>query len=208
MPACAASTGDNVDDDSQIQDQTGSAATPFSYGSGHVNPVQALDPGLVLDTTPEDYANFLCSLMHTKTLNPIFVPLPTRLGFSLISILLGANNNSPFTCSKDNFRPEDLNYPSISVTCISGADVTRRVKNVGAESSTYTVTVVQPAAGVNITVEPDTVDFAMDERLQEELKLQIPSRTDQLLDSVDVSIELSDGKHLVRINVVVTTECP
>ncbi|EMS51368.1 Subtilisin-like protease [Triticum urartu] len=106
-----ASTGGN--DDGQIRDETGAAATPFSYGSGHVNPVRALDPGLVYDTTPYDYANFLCSVRPTQTqsLTPLSIPL-------LLPLFVGANAN-PFRCSLGAYRPEDLNYPSISAACLS-----------------------------------------------------------------------------------------
>ncbi|KAL0344916.1 UNVERIFIED_CONTAM: Subtilisin-like protease SBT2.6 [Sesamum radiatum] len=36
-------------------------ATPFDYGSGHVNPRAALDPGLIFDAGYEDYLGFLCT---------------------------------------------------------------------------------------------------------------------------------------------------
>lgn len=36
-------------------------ASPFDYGAGHVNPNNAIDPGLVYDTTIDDYLNFLCA---------------------------------------------------------------------------------------------------------------------------------------------------
>ncbi|PKI68380.1 hypothetical protein CRG98_011288, partial [Punica granatum] len=34
----------------------------FSYGSGQINPLKAVDPGLVYETTKADYVNLLCSL--------------------------------------------------------------------------------------------------------------------------------------------------
>ncbi|KAH9321706.1 hypothetical protein KI387_016345, partial [Taxus chinensis] len=40
---------------------TGNPAGPFSYGSGRINPVAALDPGLVYDHDVNDVMNFLCS---------------------------------------------------------------------------------------------------------------------------------------------------
>ncbi|KAL3519422.1 hypothetical protein ACH5RR_017571 [Cinchona calisaya] len=37
-------------------------AAPFGFGAGHVNPSQAIDPGLVFSTGYEDYISFLCTL--------------------------------------------------------------------------------------------------------------------------------------------------
>lgn len=39
----------------------GSPATPFDYGSGHLNPIAAIHPGLVYDYDLGDILDFLCS---------------------------------------------------------------------------------------------------------------------------------------------------
>lgn len=35
---------------------------PFDFGSGHVDPLKALNPGLVFDSKFEDWQNFLCGV--------------------------------------------------------------------------------------------------------------------------------------------------
>ncbi|KAB2052290.1 hypothetical protein ES319_A12G110300v1 [Gossypium barbadense] len=42
-------------------------ATPFAYGSGHVNPEKASDPGLIYDINPQDYQNYLCTLNYSAS---------------------------------------------------------------------------------------------------------------------------------------------
>jgi hypothetical protein len=130
----------------------------------------------------------------------------------LFTFLVGANVN-PFQCSLGSYSPENLNYPSISATCLSGSGTTtvkRRVTNVGAESSTYTVTVVQPAAGVKITVEPSTLSFG---RIYEEKEFMVKLEVYDAAAAAGYvfgSIEWSDGNagnHRVRSPVVATTKC-
>ncbi|KAF9620027.1 hypothetical protein IFM89_010643 [Coptis chinensis] len=41
-------------------------STPWHYGSGHVDPEKALDPGLVYDLTTEDYIDFLCASNYSQ----------------------------------------------------------------------------------------------------------------------------------------------
>ena len=49
---------------------TGQPATPFDYGAGHVDPVAALDPGLVYDANVEDYLGFFCALNFSVKYSP------------------------------------------------------------------------------------------------------------------------------------------
>ncbi|RVX16872.1 Subtilisin-like protease SBT1.4 [Vitis vinifera] len=58
---------------SQITDlASGNKSTPLIHGSGHVNPIGALDPGLVYDIGPDDYVTFLCSVGYSENIE-IFV---------------------------------------------------------------------------------------------------------------------------------------
>nr|DAD37751.1 TPA_asm: hypothetical protein HUJ06_008392 [Nelumbo nucifera] len=42
-------------------------ATPFAFGSRHVNPERASGLGLIYDIGTEDYLNYLCSLNYTSS---------------------------------------------------------------------------------------------------------------------------------------------
>ncbi|XP_021691126.2 subtilisin-like protease SBT3 [Hevea brasiliensis] len=57
-----------ADNNSEIlNDQwIGLPATPLDFGSGHINPNKAMDPGLIYDMGIQDYIDFLCSLGYTK----------------------------------------------------------------------------------------------------------------------------------------------
>uniref|UniRef100_A0A5B7BHY6 Putative subtilisin-like protease n=1 Tax=Davidia involucrata TaxID=16924 RepID=A0A5B7BHY6_DAVIN len=123
------------------------AANPFAFGSGHVDPERASNPGLIYDITNEDYLNYLCSLNYTS---------------SQIARL----SRGDFTCPTNDallLQPGDLNYPSFAVLFNGNAQnitVTykRMVTNVGTPVSTYAVQVTQPN-GVSVMVEPSFLKF-------------------------------------------------
>uniref|UniRef100_J3L395 Subtilisin-like protease n=1 Tax=Oryza brachyantha TaxID=4533 RepID=J3L395_ORYBR len=198
-------TAITVDNDgSKVRDETGAAATPFAYGSGHVNAVQALDPGLVYDTTAADYASFLCSLQRPTTQQSA-LPLPLLV------------NGKPLACSQgeQHGRPEDLNYPSIAVPCLSGsATVRRRVKNVGAAPCLYEVSVTEALAGVNVTVDPGVLSFEhVGEEKEFTVRLEVQDATaaaNYVFGSIEWSEESEsdpDRKHRVRSAIVAKTTC-
>ncbi|XVE71882.1 hypothetical protein DITRI_Ditri10aG0187400 [Diplodiscus trichospermus] len=94
-------------------------ATPFDYGSGHVNPRAALDPGLIFDAGYEDYLGFLCA---TPGINIHEIKNYT---------------NSP--CNNTMGHPSNLNTPSITISHLVGTQtVTRTVTNVAGEE-TYVI---------------------------------------------------------------------
>uniref|UniRef100_I1NR07 Subtilisin-like protease n=2 Tax=Oryza glaberrima TaxID=4538 RepID=I1NR07_ORYGL len=195
-------TGDN--DSGKIRDETGAAATPFAYGSGHVRSVQALDPGLVYDTTSADYADFLCALRPTQ--NPLPLPLPVF-----------GDDGKPRACSQgaQYGRPEDLNYPSIAVPCLSGsATVRRRVKNVGAAPCRYAVSVTEALAGVKVTVYPPELSFeSYGEEREFTVRLEVQdaaAAANYVFGSIEWSEESEsdpDRKHRVRSPIVAKTTC-
>ncbi|GJC92024.1 PA domain-containing protein [Colletotrichum higginsianum] len=129
-------------------------ATPLSYGNGHVDPVAALDPGLVYDIHPDDYFDFLCAINAT-------------------SAFIGGITRGNRTCATDGgYSAYDLNYPSFSVLYGGGAPtpgaangtytatLRRTVTNVGGPG-TYTAEVSLRDPGlVKVSVEPATLSFA------------------------------------------------
>ncbi|CAN6725700.1 unnamed protein product [Malus baccata var. baccata] len=95
-------------------------ATPFDYGSGHVDPKAALDPGLIFDAGYQDYLGFLCT---TAGINSNEIKKYT---------------NSP--CNYTMGHPSNFNSPSITVAhLVKSQTVTRTVTNV-AEEETYVIT--------------------------------------------------------------------
>ncbi|KAL3648070.1 Calcium uptake protein 1, mitochondrial [Castilleja foliolosa] len=104
-------------------------ATAWAMGAGHVNPEKAVDPGLVYNTTADDYLNFLCASGYTDD------------GIRNIT-------NSPNTrCGEEQTQPWDLNYPAISVAIKASETlvVHRTVTYVGDQlPADYSVTVTNP----------------------------------------------------------------
>ncbi|CAI0395124.1 unnamed protein product [Linum tenue] len=103
------------------------SATAFAFGSGHVDPERASDPGLVYDVSTEDYLNYLCSLDYNAT--------------QMSAVLSGKS----FECPEgSDFRPGDLNYPSFAVNFKRGGGgrnetvrFRRTVTNVGTDVCSY-----------------------------------------------------------------------
>uniref|UniRef100_A0A7N0R8Y9 Uncharacterized protein n=1 Tax=Kalanchoe fedtschenkoi TaxID=63787 RepID=A0A7N0R8Y9_KALFE len=105
-------------------------ATPFDYGSGHVNPRAALDPGLIFDAGYQDYLGFLC----------------TTPGIDSREIMNYTNSRCNYTIG----HPSNLNGPSITISHLVGTQtVTRTVTNV-AQEETYLITArMDPAVAID-----------------------------------------------------------
>ncbi|CAI0395123.1 unnamed protein product [Linum tenue] len=171
------------------------ADTAFAFGSGHVDPERASDPGLVYDVSTEDYLNYLCSLDYNAT--------------QMSAVLSGKS----FECPEgSDFRPGDLNYPSFAVNFKRGGGgrnetvrFRRTVTNVGTDVCSYRVKVEEPV-GVSVVVEPEVLEFG---RLGEKLGYSVGFvAAAGGGDSVPAfgSVVWSAGKYSVRSPIAVTWE--
>ncbi|CAL0322494.1 unnamed protein product [Lupinus luteus] len=168
---------------------TDKPATPFDYGAGHVDPVAALDPGLVYDANVDDYLDFLCALNYTS----LEIKIATK---------------RDFTCdSRKKYRVEDFNYPSFAVPLETASGIgggsnapctvqySKTLTNVGTPG-TYKASVSSQITSVKIVVEPEVLSFT---ELYEKKSYTVtftytslPSGTTSF-----ANLEWSDGKHRV-----------
>jgi subtilisin family serine protease len=119
-----------------VQSDGESVANPFDYGSGHIVPNEALNPGLVYDVSDDDFDAFAC-------------------GFD--SPAVPAARCDELENAGVSFAPEDLNQPSIGLAQLANEQtVTRRVTNVSDESQTFAAAVAAPP-GINVTVTPTSL---------------------------------------------------
>jgi hypothetical protein len=113
-------------------DTVSSADDPFAQGAGFVHPTGAADPGLVYPTTPTEYRQYMVGL------GVQFAPPNDTL--------------TPVTAS-------NLNQASIAIGKLAGIEtVTRRVKNVGSSTATYTASASVP--GFDVSVTPSQITLA------------------------------------------------
>ncbi|GLJ13773.1 hypothetical protein SUGI_0219910, partial [Cryptomeria japonica] len=98
---------------------SGKPADPFDFGAGHVNPKQAMNPGLVYDAGPTDYIMFLCSLGYTQK--------------QIRTIVSSSKLN---TSCPEKSSASGLNYPSITVSNLeSTPTIKRTVTNVSPDDN-------------------------------------------------------------------------
>lgn len=171
---------------------------PFDIGAGHVNPLKALDPGLVYDMKTVDYIMYLCSIGYNNDQIGRIVSLSTV--------------STEVECPKGDKNTYNINYPSIMVSNLqSTITIKRTVRNVSMKKmgiTIYFVTVVKPH-GIEVSVWPNVLIFSY---FKDELTYYVTlSPTKKSQDRYDFGeIILSDGFHFVRSPLVVrvkTTAC-
>ncbi|KAM4082096.1 hypothetical protein ACJW30_11G143800 [Castanea mollissima] len=110
-----------------------SIAAPIQLGAGHIDPNKAMDPGLIYDTSFQDYVDFLCGLGYT---NEQMRHLSHELNYPSFMVVL----------SNQTTYPMSMNF-------------SRVVTNVGYDTSVYQARLEDIPDGMKIRVEPSTLTF-------------------------------------------------
>ncbi|KAL4600540.1 hypothetical protein ACB092_11G206300 [Castanea dentata] len=142
-----------------------SIATPIQFGAGHIDPNKAMDPGLIYDTSFQDYVDFLCGLGYTN---------------GQMRHVLKRNE---WHCNKK--LSHELNYPSFMVvlsnqtTYPMSMNFSRVVTNVGYDTSVYQAHLEDIPDGMKIRVEPSTLTFTKKNQKQSfvvsvEINIKVP----------------------------------
>ncbi|KAA8539862.1 hypothetical protein F0562_026554 [Nyssa sinensis] len=164
----------------------------FAYGSGHINPLKAVDPGLVFDATEADYVHFLCKEGYNTT---------------LVRLISGDSSSCP---SDKPGKTGDLNYPSFALSLLDGEQIIATfpgtVINVGSPNSTYYSKVSMPPS-FSIVVEPSVLTFS---DFGEKKSFTVKVNNTPLIQVPIISglIEWTDGSHIVRSPIVVFNNMP
>ncbi|KAL8497372.1 hypothetical protein ACS0TY_020891 [Phlomoides rotata] len=167
---------------------TATPSTPYDHGAGHINPLKALDPGLVYDIGAQEYFEFLCAQGLTSSELVVFSRFANR------------------SCRHALANSGDFNYPAISAVLPENTNTTtlslyRTVTNVGAPVSSYRA-VVSPFKGVDVKVEPQRLEFTS--KLKKiTYKVTFIAKTRETIPQFG-SIIWKNGLHKVRSPVVLT----
>ncbi|XP_074369987.1 subtilisin-like protease SBT4.3 [Apium graveolens] len=160
----------------------------FAYGAGHLNPVNATNPGLVYETTKQEYLRMLCSM-----------------GFNISKIRNLSGDKNTSCPAADTFTPKDLNYPTMAVNVTKNKPFTvsfpRTVTNVGLPNSTYKAYITSETA-LGVSVKPRILPF---KSLNEKKSFVVVVTGKGLQENTKLSASLvwTDGIHSVRSPIVV-----
>jgi len=122
-----------------IKQQDGATdAHPFDFGSGHIVPNSANDPGLVYDVSGDEYDAYSCSI-QSPVIAQVRCDQLSAGGLSLQSA--------------------DLNQPAIAVSRLANTvTVTRHVTNVGDAAEAY-IAEITPPNGIGVQVVPASLSL-------------------------------------------------
>ncbi|KAE8788101.1 subtilisin-like protease SBT1.2 [Hordeum vulgare] len=175
----------------QMLDQDGRPANLISMGAGFINPIKAMNPGLVYNQSAHDYIPYLCGLGYNDhEVTSIIHPAP------------------PLSCKQlPVIHQKDLNYPSIVVYLDKepyAVNVSRAVTNVDNGVAVYAASVELPAS-LSAKVTPDLLGF------REMNEVQTFTVTIRTKDGQTMKDRIAEGqlkwvsrKHVVRSPIVVS----
>lgn len=151
----------------------------FRQGAGHVRPNNAADPGLVFDSSFNDWLAFLCGA--TTGVNPAYCSSLAGAGYSL--------------------DPSNLNIASIAIGDMAGSQTVKRtVSNVG-KKETYTFSYTGLAG---ITVTPSVNSFTIEGNKNKSFSVTFTNSGAAVNAYVGGYITWTGNKgHVVRIPVVI-----
>lgn len=125
----------------------------FAYGAGHVDPIKAVNPGLVYEVDKSDHINFLC-------------------GMNYILKMLQLISGEAVTCTGKTL-PKNLNYPSMTARVAAGkqfqVNFSRTLRNLGMRStykaevsgSKFDVRVIPEALSLNTMHEKESFELTV-----------------------------------------------
>ncbi|KAK8544370.1 hypothetical protein V6N13_056152 [Hibiscus sabdariffa] len=160
----------------------------LAYGSGHVSPVKAINPGLVYDNVEGDNVRFLCSIGYSE---------------DKIRAISGTNSS----CPKTSTLPRNFNYPTLTALVKAGDSFTvnfqRTVTNVGVATSTYNAT-TSSSSKLEVKVIPQVLSFkTLGEKKSYNVTVKGKALAEQSIESI--SLTWSDSIHNVRSPIVIHT---
>ena len=163
---------------------TANPAAEFGYGSGHINPVKAINPGLVYEAFKDDYIKMMCGI-----------------GFDTEKVrLISGDNTTTCTTGVTQGAVRDLNYPSMASTADQHKPFNirfpRTVTNVGQANSTYQAKITADPL-MKVQVNPNVLSFTS----LNEKKTFVVTVSGEALDkqpNVSASLVWTDGTHSVR----------
>ncbi|KDP44852.1 hypothetical protein JCGZ_01352 [Jatropha curcas] len=156
----------------------------FAYGAGHIDPTEAINPGLVYDIGEDQYIEFLCGQGYST---------------KQLQFVTGDNNS----CSEEpKTTSAALNCPSFTLSAPSGQSVGRvfhrAVTNVGSAISTYKAIVKAPES-LKINVSPNVLSF---KNFGEKKLFRVTVTAKVGNSSISGSLIWDDGEHKVRSPIV------
>ncbi|KAI3840237.1 hypothetical protein MKX03_021652 [Papaver bracteatum] len=162
----------------------------FAYGSGQIDPVKALSPGLVYDAHADDYVKYLCGM-----------------GYDSSKVKLITNSTCPSRKTTTD-QTRNLNYPSFGAHLEVGKKINlkfvRTVTNGGTTNSTYKVKVTSDSR-IMVAVEPKVLSF---KSLNEKKSFVVTVVGDAFGpdEMATASLVWSDEVHFVRSPIVIYSQ--